>query len=492
MEVILSGRAWLPVSEIEPLRLTALKKRLTKKPHIPPDYRFDEEPDPVQVYEESNGFIGVPRGFFLKHANIEHKILDERVRGTEIPEPRRVFEGSTSGNERFEEQTRALEEVKKLYGSGSVGGIVQAVPAWGKTAFAIRLVCNIGRRTLVGVHKEFLAKQWKARFEKMAPYLKVGIWQGKTAELEDTDVVVAMIQTLTKRDVPEEVAASFGLCIWDEVHRVGARTWSTVPPMFKPRFHLGLSARPKRADRMDEVIRWLVGPVVFKAKYQTPVPAIYRVHTAYKRPQWIQKVEDDPDNPEQLRYPTHLKALTLSRSRNERIVQELENILRHPVGRKVVVMSERVKHLHDIADILRDRDMAEPIPDFSMGFVHSKVRVKAKAEAERKRVIFTTFQMLEEGFDISALDTLVMTTARADVEQPVGRIRRECRVAGEGATVTMQECKHYCPWKAGKCESKPKPIAVEFTDPDVPKIVRKIKYRSKYYKEIGAEVREAR
>jgi len=492
MEVILSGRAWLPTSEIPPLKLTALKKRLTKTPHVPPDYVFDELPEPIHAYEERNGFIGVPRSFFLKHAQVEHQILDERTRGTEISDERRVFEGITSGSERFDEQTMALDTVKRLYGTGAAGGIVQAVPAWGKTAFAIRVVTNLGRRTLVGVHKEFLAKQWQARFNKMAPYLRVGIWQGDTAELEDTDVVVAMIQTLTKREVPEEVADSFGLCIWDEVHRVGARTWSTVPPMFKPRFHLGLSARPKRADRMDDVIRWLVGPVVFKAKYQTPVPIIYRIHTSYRRPQWIQKVEDDADNPEQLRYPTHLKALTLSRSRNERIVEELEKILRHPIGRKVVVMSERVKHLDVLAEMLREKDMADPIPDFSMGFVHSKIKAKAKAEAERKRVIFTTFQMLEEGFDISALDTLVMTTARSDVEQPVGRIRRECRVAGEGATVTMQECKHYCPWKAGKCESKPKPIAVEFTDPDVPKITRKIGYRSKYYKEIGAEVREAR
>jgi len=491
MDVILSGRAWLPLNELEPLRLTELKKRLTKTPHVPQDYRFGEEPEPVEVFQERNGFIGVPRAFFLRHARMEHKILDERTSGDPIAEERLVFEGVTSGHERFDEQTRAVETVERLYGSGAAGGIVQAVPAWGKTAFAIRIVCRLGRRTLVGVHKEFLAKQWAARFQKLAPYLRVGVWQGDTAELEDTDVVVAMIQTLTRREVAEKVADSFGLCIWDEVHRVGARTWCQVPPVFKPRFHLGLSARPKRADRMEDVIQWLVGPVVFKAQYQTPVPRVHRIQTAYRRPEWIRRVEDDEEKPQTLRYPTHLKALAQSASRNVRIVDELEYILRNPVGRKVVVMSERVNHLTALSEELKDRERANPIPDFSMGFVHSKVSKKTQREAERKRVIFSTFQMLEEGFDISALDTLVMTTARSDVEQPVGRIRRECRVAGEGATVTMQECKHYCPWRAGKCESKPKPIVVEFTDPDVPKIVKKIKYRSRYYKEIGAEVREA-
>lgn len=1160
MQVILSDRVWLPISEMEPLRVTRLKEMLTKTPYIAPDYRFDEEPEPVELFEERNGFIGVPRGFFMSNARIDHQVVDERSSGEEIPEEQCAFEGVISGSDRFNEQTQALEIVQSLYGQGASGGIVQAVPAWGKTAFAIRVVCRLRRRTLVGVHKEFLANQWQARFHKMAPYLKVGIWQGKKEELEGTDVVVAMIQTLTQRDVPQEVADSFGLCIWDECfvsgtsvqtrcgdvpieqvregdvvrnavgygvvdgvmsrevhvdrlclvefedgsscvcteehpfltmdgwvkaddlvdhqvltwngcidtirrhgtrnpfglsvvrqgtvgqarqevllqgvlraiekeadpdalvqgmwgadeaekivpmfsgvcgdlaqanphrqaasrafsahegvaqgepagcsrgigkneasepdvtarcsriseceaegdrtsasregrkwscgsdaeetvrcswgrlgdgvrrldeeedsrasdvlqgghcpscqhggcrgrwsepqqpagtserreegrgletagvvrvsrversdlerrglhcdgdtvlvwnlsvsghpsyvlssgavvhncHRVGARTWSQVPPVFRPRFHLGLSARPKRADRMDDVIRWLVGPVVFKAKYQTPVPRVHRIHTIYARPQWMREVEDNGDNPRPLHYSTHLKALVHSMPRNARIVDELERILRHPVGRKIVVMSERVKHLDAMAELLRDKDLADPIPGFSMGFVHGKVGKKAKEEAERKRVIFTcvsedtkcltfdgwknhrdlrvgemiaaydkesgqikytpllevssyehdgsaahinriaanilmtwnhrnvvlrkkkgkrlgrgefyteeevvcasqltrrdklrvfapmsypelpsgvggdmaellgwiiaegtytpdggivlyqnegedgeridllirrmgvgwrrkdyrpgqwswfiplrmaqgvkrwcpdkklssflvslpreeahrlfdalvrgdghrrkdgedhpsfvqkdrctaewfmilamrlgyhpvlahestyrvylskrefvglqdkrfhveevhykgtmwcprteygtwvgmrdgsvfitgnTFQMLEEGFDISALDTLVMTTARADVEQPVGRIRRECRVAGEGATVTMQECKYFCPWRAGKCESKPKPIVVEFTDPDVHKVVKKLDYRTRYYKEIGAEIREAR
>ena len=491
MQVMLSGWAWLPMAEIPPLKLSSLKKALTKKPHVALDYKFDDEPEVVEAFIERNGFIGIPRAFFLANSMMEHTIVDERTSGTQIEEERCAFEGATSGHPRWDEQSKALEVVKHLYGSMAAGGIVQAVPAWGKTAFAIRLVCSIGRRTLVGVHKEFLANQWKARFEKMAPYLKVGIWQGETAELEGTDVVIGMVQTLTRREIPDDVAESFGLCIWDEVHRVGARTWSTIPPRFRPRFHLGLSAKPKRADRMEDLIKWLIGPVVFKAKYQTPIPCVHRIHTNYKRPGWILDMDNDPTSTP-ARYPSYIKSLANDRERNLRIVDEIDRILRNPVGRKVVVMSERVKHIELLAEMLKDRDMKMKIEGFSMGFVHSKVKKILKDQAERKRVIFTTFQMLEEGFDISALVTLVMTTSRSDVEQSVGRIRRECRVEGKGATVTMQDCKHYCPWRAGKCESKPLPIVVEFTDPDAPKLVRKMEYRSRYYKEIGAEVREAR
>jgi len=488
MDVILSGWAWLPTKELDRFALDNLKQELTKTPKVARDYEDMTESEPVEMYLERDGFIGVPRQYFLEKAVRQHEIHDERSAGLLIDQDRCSFLGATSGHERWDEQTKAIEEIRKEFGSGSAGGIVQAVPAWGKTAFAIRLICSLGRKTFIGVHKEFLVEQWKLRLEKFAPYLRLGVWQGKKEEVEDRDVVIGMIQTLAKRDVEKEVADQFGLCIWDEVHRVGARTWGTVPPKFNPRFHMGLSARPQRADRMEDVFLWLIGPVLFKATYQTPVPNIYRIPTPYVNPEWIRKYEADPTK-KKLIYPTYLKAMVASQVRNKRIVDELEKILRAKVGRKIVVMSERIEHLEDMASMLRERDMVEKIPDLSTGFIHSKIGQKARKEAERKRVVFSTFQMLDEGFDISALDTLMMTTGRAYVEQAIGRIRRECVV---GRTVTETDCKYYCPWRVGRCKSKPKPIVVEFTDPEVSAVMGKVKYRSRYYREIGATVLEAK
>jgi len=486
MNVILNGWVWLPTEEIRGLALVNLQESLTKTPRVPRDFAPDDGTDPVQVYVERDGFIGVPRAYFFETAQRQHDIHDERSAGYVIEESRLAFLGATSGHEKWDEHSAVLEAVKQEYAHGSVGGVVKAVPAWGKTGLAIRIICAIGHKTFVGVHKEFLVKQWQDRLEKFAPYLRVGLWQGKKEEIEDKDVVIGMVQTLANRDVPAEIAEQFGLCVWDEVHRVSARTWCTVPPKFNPRFHLGLSAKTKRADGMEDLFRWLVGPVIYEAQYQTPLPIIRRIPTPYIRPEWIRKKEDGEG--ERLKYPTHLKAMTHSNTRNARIVAELETILRARAGRKIVVMSERVKHLETMAEMLRDRDLADPIPDLSMGFVHSKISEGAKKDAERKRVIFATFQIFEEGFDLPSLDTLVMTTARGDVEQAIGRVRREC-IAGQ--TVTEEECKYYCPWRAGRCRSKPKPVAVEFTDPDVASVMGKMKYRDRYYRSIGAKVLEA-
>jgi len=486
VDVILAGWAGLPIAELGQSTADNLKRELIKTPKVPREYEPEDGVEPVEAFVEENGFLGVPRQFFMERAQLLHRIADERVDGYVINQERCAFLGSIGGHPRWEEQTKALQVILDAYSGRKVGGIVQAAPAFGKTALAIRAICAIGRKTLVVVHKEFLAEQWKQRIEKMAPYMRVGIWQGSKEEIEDKDVVIGLVQTIANRDVSPEVVQQFGFCIYDEVHRTGARTWSAVPPRFSPRFNLGLSARPKRVDGMDDLIRWLTGPVIYKAAYVTPVPRVHRISTPYQRPAWIVRVEAQD---KVLTYSTHLKAMVGSQTRNIRIVDELERILRAPNGRKVVVMSERVAHLDDMAAMLRERDMIETIPDLTIGFYHSKIGKEARQDAEHKRVIFSTFQMLEEGFDISALDTLVMTTARANVEQPVGRIRRECVL---GVNVTENECKYYCPWRAGTCKSKPKPIVVEFIDEDVAVVVRKIGNRTRYYREMGAEVLEAK
>ena len=465
-----------------------MKEELTKTPRVPRDFKTEDGADPVECFEERDDFLGVPRQYFFDRAQKDHDIQDSRTTGRVIDQDRCAFLGATSGHERWDEQTEAVDFIRKAFALGDVGGIVQAVPAWGKTAFAIRLICSLGFKTFIGVHKDFLTEQWRLRLERFAPYLRVGIWKGKKAEIEDMDVVIGMVQTLSKRDFGHEVSDEFGLCIWDEVHRVGARTWSTVPPKFNPRFHLGLSATVKRADGMESLFSWLIGPVIFRAQYKTPVPNIHRIPTPYMKPEWIVQYEADPSK-DRLKYPTYLKSMVRSQVRNKRIVDELEKILRAKVGRKVVVMSERVEHLEDMATMLRERDMIETIPDLSTGFVHGKIGKKARQDAETKRVIFATFQMLEEGFDVSALDTIVMTTARADVEQAIGRIRRECVL---GTTATESDCKYYCPWRVGRCKSKPQTIVVEFVDPDVAPVVGKMKYRSRYYKQIGATLLEAK
>jgi predicted helicase len=46
-------------------------------------------------------------------------------------------------------------------------------------------------------------------------------------------------------------------------------------------------------------------------------------------------------------------------------------------------------------------------------------------ESLKCRIIVGTYNMIEEGFDCKALDTLIMATPKVDIEQSVGRILRK-------------------------------------------------------------------
>jgi hypothetical protein len=95
-------------------------------------------------------------------------------------------------------------------------------------------------------------------------------------------------------------------------------------------------------------------------------------------------------------------------------------------------------------------------------------------EAERAQIIFATVQMLSEGIDIPAADTLVMATPISDVEQAVGRIRREC-------LPEPGKCEHYCAWRAGTCKGKPIPIVCDFVDIGIPLSSKRYRWRREWY-----------
>jgi len=102
-------------------------------------------------------------------------------------------------------------------------------------------------------------------------------------------------------------------------------------------------------------------------------------------------------------------------------------------------------------------------------------------EAEQARVIFATYQMCSEGVDLPAVDTLVLASPVADVEQAVGRSRREC-------LPEPGKCAHYCRWRAGVCKGKPNPIVADLVDVGVPLATRRRQYREDYYSDSGFKV----
>ena len=75
---------------------------------------------------------------------------------------------------------------------------------------------------MIIVHKDFLLRQWIERIEQFLPNAKVGKIQGKIIDVEDKDIVIGMLQSISMKDYPDDVFNSFGFVIYDECHHLGA------------------------------------------------------------------------------------------------------------------------------------------------------------------------------------------------------------------------------------------------------------------------------
>lgn len=492
MKVVLDRWAWLEKEEMTHPQLMALEKELTLEITKPPDY-VEEGEDPttiLKLYEQgTNGRIGIPRQFFFNRSRKENEVVDNMSDGHPISVE---FKGKLDGD--YAEQGEALEAFLAKIRGGGLGGVLKAAPAWGKTAWALSLAASLGRTTLVVVNREYLLNQWRERIEKFLPGAKVGIIRQEKQEIEGSDICLGLVQSLTQREYPEELYRWPGLIVYDEVHRVPAETWSAVPPKFPARYRVGLSATPRRKDGADPVIWYHLGKIVYSAKKDTLKPRLRRIFTSWILPPVLRK--------KKIKMPTILRLMCANDGRNTQIAEQIVAAVRSPVKRKIMVLSDRIKHLtrleDRISDLVGHEDDSVISTDYYVGALEEDVEVEDKEtgkkkwktrkkrrtmdelkQAERAQVIMATYQMAQEALDIPALDTVMLVTPRVDVEQAVGRIRRLCRPDPE-------KCEHYCPWRAGECQGKPEPVIVtDFIDEEGECVDRAIK-RMRFYEEIDA------
>jgi hypothetical protein len=78
------------------------------------------------------------------------------------------------------------------------------------TSIGLNLVSQLKKKTLVIVHKEFLLNQWVERIQQFLPTARVGRIQGQIIDIENKDIVIGMLQSLSMKEYPASVFESFG------------------------------------------------------------------------------------------------------------------------------------------------------------------------------------------------------------------------------------------------------------------------------------------
>ena len=352
-------------------------------------------PPSFKVFREGKtGSMYIPR-FYSEPA-----VIDRRVE----PLPARIeFVGqlrdATRQNEAFRAGTKAFREVG--------GGVLSLPPGFGKTTMALAYAAHLKVRTMIIVHKEFLANQWKERIGQFCPGSTIGRVQQDVFDIEH-DFVIAMIQTMCSRENEPKAFDSFGFVIVDEAHHIGAAAFSQT--MFKlcPRYALGLTATPERKDGLTNILYWFMGPEFFRVQREnqasTKVEAVFFDDPLFREAPPVSRLG-------KINMAGMVTQLTEIDARNQKILSLVRGL---DPSRRVLLLSDRREHCFWL------RNNLEGSAVYLGGMSEQDLDVAAK-----HHVIVATYSMAQEGLDIPVLDTLIMTTPHSDVTQAVGRIMRE-------------------------------------------------------------------
>src|SRR6056300_330443 len=373
-----------------------IKNELTVRAVVNSEFGFP--PPPFKVFRKSKNGLCVPR-FYGQEKN--GLATDDKR-----PEPKRVkvnFVGKLR-DETF--QNVALE---KAIQSGH--GILSLPCGFGKTTVSLAIACKLRYRTMIVVHKEFLANQWRERIQQFCPGASIGIVQQDKKETE-CDFVIAMLQSLSLKEYSFNDFDTIGTLIVDEAHHICAKVFSQSLFKMCPKHIFGLSATPTRKDGLTKVLHWFMGPTFFAVERENQQQVeVFPIE--YTCPRF----QDPPPCTRfgKLSLATMITELTEDRARNIVILNLIKNIVKGT--RQVLVLSDRRHHCEVLHQSFKK----------TSGLYMGGMKEVDLAESSKKQIIFATFSQAHEGLDIPSLDTVILATPKSDIVQSIGRIMRETK-----------------------------------------------------------------
>jgi superfamily II DNA or RNA helicase len=386
-----------------------LKKVLTVKPYIPKVFMPNASSVPrYKVYAETADWIYVP-----KHYGIEHYGPPaESTRNVDTTDAKHwEFRGQMRPNQ--------IEVVNSFLKPEPHDGIISLHTGGGKTVCALYIASQLRLPTLVIVHNSFLRDQWVDRVKTFLPNARIGRIQGEVVEVQGYDVIIAMLQTLSMKEIDILKFKPLGLVIVDECHHIASEVFVQAIPKVTSKYMLGLSATPARKDGLMFVANWCLGPLLYQSKNLDSEDSSIQVEVyEYKN--------DDPVfneiiyNTQGVMFTTlMINKLTEHPGRTKWLTEILGDILDESPQRQVLVLTDRVQHTKDLLAALPDALRAKSC------ILSQDVAAAKRAEfCASKTILIATYAMCKEGFDVPTLNTLLMATPRPDIDQIVGRILR--------------------------------------------------------------------
>jgi len=360
------------------------------------------------IFRESPKKFYLPKHYGIKKFGIPTINCCDNASSINIP-----FKGTLR-----DYQINIVDTYMKNINNGNFGGLLEIGCGQGKTIMALNILSKLKLKTLVIVHKEFLMNQWIERISQFLPSARVGKIQGQHIDIDNKDIVLGMLQSLSMKTYPEETFSSFGFTIVDETHHIGAEVFVRSLFQVTTKYMLGLSATMTRKDGLTKVFKLFIGDIVYKHIDNQQHNVLVNVYT-FSTP------DEDFNNiilnfQGQPQYSSMISKISNFSPRSDFIIQILKHTLNNNPNQQIIILTNNKSMLNYLYEAIKHHNVAES----SVGYYIGGMKETELKKSEEYKIILATYAMAAEALDIKTLTTLIMASPKTDVTQSIGRILR--------------------------------------------------------------------
>ena len=359
--------------------------------------QMQKQPDTVK--DELRLFLGSERGF----REIEDYLPTQRGQS---------FDGEKL--ELREYQQEALRNLQAMRENKETIALLYQATGTGKTVTAVMDAKSVDGRTLFVAHTMELVNQAYQTFQSLWKEASVGKFANSIKEI-NKDVVCGSIQSIALNlGIFKE--KDFDYIIIDEAHHATADTYQKVLAYFKPKFLLGLTATPERAD--DTNILEIFKNTAHKLDIQTAVEIgalvdvrCIRIHT---------NIDMTQVRFNSVQY--NVRDLDVKICVTERNALIVKTWLDYVKDKRTVVFCASVKHAEQIAAIFKEKGVSAEAVSGSMKTSERNELLAKFAKGELK--VLCACDLLNEGWDCPETEVLFMarpTMSKVLYTQQLGR-----------------------------------------------------------------------
>ena len=394
-----------------------IKKELTVKPFV---QNSMIDPPSFHIYQESEKKIYVPRFWGIKLFGYPKliKINDGNSIDLKFNPEYKLRDYQNIIVDSYLKAIHLKTDNQECYGASSA--LIELKCGGGKTVLALKIIELVKKKTIIFVHKTFLKNQWIERIQQFLPNAKIGTIQGQIIDIDDKDIVIAMVQSISMKSYPESLFDSFGLSIFDEVHHMSSEVFSNCLKKCNTYYGLGLSATMNRKDGLTNVFKMYLGEICYKNTEDTSTDDVL-VKT-------IDYIVDDEEYNEverdfrgNIKYSTMISKISNFTYRSDFIINIIEHELVLNNDQQIILLAHNKSLLNYIYKSITQKNTA----NLSIGFYIGGMKEADLKISETKQLILATYAMAAEALDIKSLTTLILATPKTDIVQAVGRILRQ-------------------------------------------------------------------